>query len=179
MSSTSQENTSVPNSSEEPGSSQSDFTEFTTDGNFAVYFKLIRSQQDIEDDFKKGAFYPDFVHQFFGEAEKIFGYKKPVLKMFYTASRLKRFINFEYEDKLTLEKHGIEPDNVMNAIEQMLEITEYTSNINQFSRDLESKEEIEFRPSGTLLHTFEVNFRPPSMLSRAQVSHVSDFLMVV
>lgn len=157
-------------------STGSDFSDFTADGNFCVYFKLIRDQADIEEDIKQNAFLPDFVHQFFVESERIFGYKKPIMRMFYSASQLKRYISFEYGDKLSLEKHGIEPDNVMEAIAPVLLEAPYTTNINQFSSDLESSSEKEFRPPGQLIKEFSVEFNKPSMLSRAQLEQMSESL---
>lgn len=148
--------------------SQVDFGSYTADGNFCVYFKLMRSRQDAEQDIRRDTFYPDFVHQFFVDTERIFGYKKPVIRLFYSASRLKRYINFDYEEKLNREQHGIEPDDVLDCLNPVLNGLEWTQDLNQFIADLESKEEKEFRPPGDLLCETTIEYSLPSLLSRAQ-----------
>lgn len=146
-----------------------DFSSYTHDGNFIVYFKLIHNRKEAEEDIREGTFYPDFVHQFFLDQERIFGYKTPVIRLFYTASRLKRYVKFSYRDKVTREKDGIEPDDVMQGLSVILEDLEYTQDLNQFINEVESKEEIEFRPPGDLLHEFVCPYAKPVMASRAQL----------
>lgn len=145
-----------------------DFTSFTHDANFCVYIKIVHDRKEAEEDIKTNTFFPDFVHQFFVDSERIFGYKRPVIRLFYSPSRLKRFFRFEYEEKLTREKDGIAPDNVMEYLSPILEDLEYTQDINQFINEVESKDEKEFRPPGELLLEFERNYKKPDMLSRAQ-----------
>lgn len=149
-----------------------DFSQYTYDANFAVYFKLIHDRKEIEEDIRKGTFHPDWVHQFFPETERIFGYKKPVIRFFYSASRLKRYVNFDYEDKLSKAKDGIEPDDVMSHLSPVLEGVEYTQDLNQFIREVESREEEEFRPPGDLLHEFEMEYKKPKMTSRAMIEQM-------
>lgn len=146
-----------------------DFSSYTHDGNFTVYFKLIHNRKEAEEDIREGTFYPDFVHQFFVDKERIFGYRNPVIRLFYTASRLKRYVKFTYQDKLTREKDGIEPDDVMQSLSVILEDIEYTQDLNQFISEVESREEIEFRPPGDLLHEFASRYSKPVMASRAQL----------
>lgn len=145
-----------------------DFSSYTTDANFCIYFKLVHDRKEAEEDIKDGTFLPDFVHQFFIDQERVFGYKKPILRLFYTASRLKRYIKFDYEDKLTREKDGIEPDDVMKYLAPIIEDLEYTQDFNQFISEVESKEELEFRPPGNLLSQFSSQYRKKVLLSRAQ-----------
>lgn len=149
-----------------------DFSEYTSDGNFSVYFKLVHDRREVEEGIKNGTFYPDFVHQFFVDSERIFGYKKPVIKLFYTASRLKRYVNFSYEDKLTREKDGIDPDDIMQHLSLILEDLEYSLDLNQFISEVESKEEKEFRPPGSLIYEFDRHYKKPPMLSRAQIENL-------
>lgn len=145
-----------------------DFSNYTSDANFCIYFKLVHDRKEAEEDIKDGTFLPDFVHQFFIDQERIFGYKKPILRLFYTASRLKRYIKFDYEDKLSKEKDGIEPDDVMKYLEPIIEDSDYTQDFNQFINEVESKEEQEFRPPGNLLFEFSCQFKKKVLLSRAQ-----------
>lgn len=149
-----------------------DFSSFTHDGNFCVYFKLVHNRREAEEDIRAGTFFPDFVHQFFIDKEHIFGYKQPIIRLFYTASRLKRYIKFDYEDKLTKERDGIEADDVMAYLSPVLEDLEYTQNLNQFISEVESKEEQDFRPPGDLLSEFESQYKQPKLLSRAQLEQV-------
>lgn len=146
-----------------------DFSAYTSDGNFCVYFKLVKTRRDIEEDIKKDTFFPDFVHQFFVDQERIFGFSNPILRLFYTASSLKRYIKFDYQDKVTKERDGIEPDDIMKLLQPILYDTEYTESLDQFISETESDNERNFRPPGELLYEFEVDYRQPIMLSRAQL----------
>lgn len=145
-----------------------DFSSYTHDGNSSVYIKLVHDRKEVEQDIKSGTFYPDFVHQFFVDSERIFGYKKPVLRLFYSASRLQRYVKFDYEDKLTQERDGIEADDVMTMLNPILEDTEFTQDLNHFITEVESQDEKDFKPPGDLLHEFKAPYKKPQMLSRAQ-----------
>lgn len=149
-----------------------DFTSYTHDANFCIYFKIVHNRREAEEDIKGETFHPDFVHQFFVSGERIFGYKRPIIRLFYTASRLKRYVNVDYQDKLTKEKDGIDADDIYDSLRPVLEEMEHTRDLNQFINDVESQEEKEFRPPGTLLHEFESKYRKPKLLSRAQVEQL-------
>jgi histone acetyltransferase 1 len=45
-------------------------------------------------------YHPDFTHQIFGEDEKMYGYKKPVLKLYYSASCMNIYLDMDYESVL-------------------------------------------------------------------------------
>uniref|UniRef100_A0A6G1SNU3 Histone acetyltransferase type B catalytic subunit n=1 Tax=Aceria tosichella TaxID=561515 RepID=A0A6G1SNU3_9ACAR len=145
-----------------------DFSNYTYDGNFCVYLKFVHDRSEIESDIKDDTYFPDFVHQFFVDQERIFGYKQPILRLFYTAGRLKRYIKFDYEDRLTREKDGIDADDVMSYLTPVLDNLEYTQDLNQFIQEVSSKEEQEFRPPGDLLYEFQLDYRKRRHLSRAQ-----------
>jgi histone acetyltransferase 1 len=145
-----------------------DFSNYTYDGNFAVYLKFVHNRAEVENDIKDDTYFPDFVHQFFVDQERIFGYKKPILRLFYTAGRLKRYVKFDYEDRLTREKDGIDADDVMSYLSPILDNLEYTQDLNQFIQEVSSKEEQEFRPPGDLLFEFELDYKKRRHLSRAQ-----------
>lgn len=145
-----------------------DFSNYTHDGNFSVFLKIVHNREEVENDIRDDTFFPDFVHQFFVDAERIFGYKKPILRIFYTAGRLKRYVKFDYEERLTREKDGIDADDVMSYLNPILEDLEYTQDLNQFIQDISSKDESEFRPPGDLLYDFSIDYKKPTMLSRAQ-----------
>lgn len=145
-----------------------DFSNYTYDGNFTVYLKFVHTREEIESDIKEGTFFPDFVHQFFIDQERIFGYKQPILRIFYTAGRLKRYVKFDYEDCLTREKDGIDADDVMSYLAPVLDNLEYTQDLNQFIQEVTSREEQEFKPPGDLLYEFESDYRKLRHFSRAQ-----------
>lgn len=146
-----------------------DFAEFVHDGNFCVYLKLVHDRKEAEEDIKKDTFYPDFVHQFFLNQERIFGYTKPVIRLFYSASRLKRYVKFDYDKKVSKETHNIEPDDVMECLSPVLDGLEYTQDLGLFMNEVESKEEKEFKPPGDLLYEFETTYKKPALVSRAQI----------
>lgn len=149
-----------------------DFSSYTHDGNFSIYFKLVHNRREAEEDIRQDVFFPDFVHQFFTEHERIFGYKKPILRFFYSASRLKRYVKFDYEDKLTKEKDGLEADDVLEQLNPVLEEQEYTQDLNTFLADVESEDEKNFKPPGDMIKEFEKPFVKPKMISRAQAEQI-------
>lgn len=149
-----------------------DFSHYSHDGNFIVFFKLVHNRAEVDEDIRDGTFFPDFVHQFFINKEKVFGYKKPVLRLFYSASRLKRYVKFDYEDKLTREEDGIEADDFMGYLSPILEDLEYTHDLNHFITDVDSKEEKDFKPPGDLLHEFEISYKKRKILSRAEAEQL-------
>lgn len=149
-----------------------DFSSYTHDGNFCIYFKLIHNRREAEDDIRQDVFFPDFVHQFFTERERIFGYKKPIIRFFYSATRLKRYVRFDYEEKLTKDKDNIEADDVMKMLNPVLEEQEYTQDLNSFISDVESDDEKNFKPPGDLLLECEKQYLKPKMVSRAQAEQI-------
>lgn len=149
-----------------------DFSQYTKDANFCIYFKIVHNRSEGEEDIKKGTFHPDFVHQFFTDHERIFGYNNPIIKIFYSPSRLKRFFKFEFEDKLIKARDGINADNVLEALSPILEDIEYTQDINQFIKEVESEEEKTFKPPGELVGSFTNKYKTPKLLSRAELEQL-------
>lgn len=126
---------------------------FVTRANDAIFMKLIRNVHDLEDDEK--CFHPEFTHQIFGENENIFGYTDLKIKMFYSSSKLERFIGIEYSEKVdTKASKGVEGDDILSLIKEKIP-GEFTSNIDEFSKRLES--EFEFKPMGEKLNEFTVD----------------------
>lgn len=145
-----------------------DFAHFTKDANFCIYFKIAHNKKEVEEDIKKDTFFPDFVHQFFSPSERLFGYKNPILRLFYSPSRLRTYFRFEYEDKLTKAKDGVEADDVMEMLSPVLESIEWTQDLSHFIKEVESKEEIQFKPCGDLIGSFSGPYIKRALLSRAQ-----------
>lgn len=167
-----QEEETISAREKEIASTGRDFSSYTKDANFCIYFKIVHNRAEAEEDIKGGAFYPDFVHQFFTESERIFGYKNPIIRIFYTPSRLKRFFKFEFEDELVMSRDRINPDNVLKALSPVLEDIEYTNDINQFIKQVESEEEKTFKPCGELIGEYTNKYRTPKLLSRAQLEQL-------
>lgn len=151
-----------------------DFGQYTEDANFCIYFKIVHNKQEVEEDIKTGSFHPDFVHQFFVEHERIFGYKNPRIRIFYSPSRLRRYIKFDYEDKLDRSKDGIDPDDVFGALTPILQEGDVTKDISQFIKELDSDDEKRFKPCGELVGTIESDYHEPKLLSRAQLEKLEN-----
>ena len=54
-------------------------------------------------------FHPEFTHQIFGEQESIYGYKKPMIKIYYGGPLMRTYIAFEYEDILRSASNSGKP----------------------------------------------------------------------
>lgn len=123
---------------------------FVVRANDVIFFKLIRNETDLAEDTEKNAFKPEFTHQFFGEGESIFGYRGLVVKLFYCASSLTRFISLSYDEKISSSASGgVEPDDVLKIITEKLE-GNYLTNIDKFSQAVAN--DSKFVPFGEKIH---------------------------
>lgn len=119
--------------------------EFLTDGNRAVEFKLIKTQEDLlRTDI---TFHPDMCHQIFGDKELVYGYKGLRIKIFYSAGWLNIYCGIEYTHKLD----DVVPADILNKISSKYELP-IIENSEVFQQQLE--EENKFKPFGTLLTTY-------------------------
>lgn len=71
---------------------------FVTDALDCTRFRLVRDEQDIEDE--SIAFHPDMAHQIFGEQESIFGYRDLQIDVCFVASSLDIYFNIKYSKKV-------------------------------------------------------------------------------
>lgn len=126
--------------------------QYIASSNSALEFKLIRKTNDIHD--SKVAFYPDVTYQVFGNMEKIFGYKDLIVKMYYTASSLKLYINISYSSKIDTEQFNIIPDNILEKLKDYIS-PDFITNIDVFEKCLQ--DESSFKPYGYQLDRFVLN----------------------
>ncbi|XP_061548103.1 histone acetyltransferase type B catalytic subunit isoform X1 [Phycodurus eques] len=126
--------------------------EFKCDTNEAVCLKLIRFPEDVDDD--GTTFHPEYSHQIFGDDEVAFGYKGLQIQLFYTAGSLTTLYKVKYSSKVTDTFDCVEPDNIDGKIREIVPAG-FTCNTDDFITLLEK--EANFRPFGTLLHTYTVH----------------------
>lgn len=117
-----------------------------------INIKLIRSENDF--DSEKTAFHPEYTHQIFGENENIFGYQGLQVRLYYTAARLVSYLGFDYEEKISRETTGLDPDNVLKTIADKLE-GQFHYNLDEFTKEL--AKENNFKPCGELIDSFTIN----------------------
>lgn len=126
---------------------------YVIDSNEALDIKLIRKEDDLEDD--DTSFSPEMSHQVFGDSETIFGYKDLQVQLYYSAGSLETYLGMKYTEKLHKgEFDDVEPDDVFPKLMSKLTPPVY-DNLDTFIKAL-SKDE-KFKPSGELLHSFTVN----------------------
>lgn len=126
--------------------------EFKCDTNEAICLKLVRFPEDIEDD--GTTFHPEYSHQLFGDDEVAFGYKGLQIQLFYTAGNLSSLFKVKYSSKVTETFDCVEPDDVEGKIREIIPAG-FTCNTDDFISLLEK--DANFKPFGTLLHTYTVH----------------------
>ncbi|RWS00117.1 histone acetyltransferase type B catalytic subunit-like protein, partial [Leptotrombidium deliense] len=95
---------------------------FVCKANEVVFFKLVRNANDLEEDISANTFHPEYSHQIFGDTESIFGYRDLKIRLFYSSSRLVRYVNIEYTEKISPEKSdGVQPDDILAILNEKLE----------------------------------------------------------
>lgn len=128
---------------------------FVTRANDAIVMKLVRKATDLEGD--DDSFQPEFTHQIFGENENIFGYTDLKIKMYYTSSKLERFLGIEYGEKIDSgDSKGVEADDILALIKEGIP-GEFTTSVDEFSKKI--GEELDFKPMGEKLNEFITNHK--------------------
>ena len=126
--------------------------------NEVIELRMIRSQKDLDAYLHKEAapgtepFEPEFTHQLFGQNENIFGFKDLSVRIYYSSGKLSRFMTMKYSEKLET-KDELAPDDVLGIIRHFIPGS-FTSNIDQFSKELE--DEPSFKPFGEKLKQHEI-----------------------
>lgn len=92
--------------------------QFVSSGLDATHIKLVRSEDDLEDD--SDFFHPDLCHQVFGESESIYGYRNLRLRIFYDANTFQSFVDFSFDDKIKAEKHTQPADDILEKLDRWL-----------------------------------------------------------
>lgn len=126
--------------------------EYKCDANEAVKLKLVRFQEDVEDD--STTFNPEYTHQVFGDDEIVFGYKGLQIQLYYTAGSLNTFFRISCSSKVTEKFDCVEADDIEGKIREIIP-PGFCTNIDNFISSLEK--EANFKPFGTLLHTYSVH----------------------
>ncbi|XP_034351007.2 histone acetyltransferase type B catalytic subunit [Arvicanthis niloticus] len=125
--------------------------EYKCNTNTAIELKLVRLPEDLENDIR--TFFPEYTHQLFGDDETAFGYKGLKILLYYIAGSLTTLFRVEYASKVDENFDCVEADDVEGKIRQIIP-PGFCTNTNDFLSLLEK--ETEFKPFGTLLHTYSV-----------------------
>ncbi|KAG7464011.1 hypothetical protein MATL_G00182770 [Megalops atlanticus] len=126
--------------------------EYKCDTNEAICLKLVRFPEDIEDD--STTFHPEYTHQLYGDDEVAFGYKGLQIQLYYSAGNLTTLFKVKYAAKVTEKFDCVEPDDVEGKIREVVPAG-FCCNTDDFVTLLEK--EANFKPFGTLLHTYTVH----------------------
>uniref|UniRef100_A0A8C8Y7H7 Histone acetyltransferase type B catalytic subunit n=2 Tax=Felidae TaxID=9681 RepID=A0A8C8Y7H7_PANLE len=111
----------------------------------------VRFPEDLENDIR--TFFPEYTHQLFGDDETAFGYKGLKILLYYIAGSLSTMFRVEYASKVDENFDCVEADDVEGKIRQIIP-PGFCTNTNDFLSLLEK--EVDFKPFGTLLHTYSV-----------------------
>lgn len=126
--------------------------EYKCDTNEAICLKLVRFPEDVEDE--STTFHPEFSHQLYGDDEVAFGYKGLQIQLYYSAGNLSTLFKVKYTSKVTDSVDCVEPDDVEGKVREIIPAG-FTCNTDDFVSLLEK--EANFKPFGTLLHTYKVH----------------------
>uniref|UniRef100_A0A674JK49 Histone acetyltransferase type B catalytic subunit n=1 Tax=Terrapene triunguis TaxID=2587831 RepID=A0A674JK49_9SAUR len=126
--------------------------EFKCNTNEAIQLKLVRFPEDLEDD--STTFNPEYSHQVFGDDEVAFGYKGLKILLYYNAGNLSTLFRIKYTSKVNENFDCVEADDVESKIRKIIP-PGFCTSTDDFVSLLEK--EVNFKPFGTLLHTYSVH----------------------
>uniref|UniRef100_A0A6Q2X063 Histone acetyltransferase type B catalytic subunit n=1 Tax=Esox lucius TaxID=8010 RepID=A0A6Q2X063_ESOLU len=126
--------------------------EYKCDTNEAICLKLVRFAEDVDDE--STTFHPEYSHQLYGDDEVAFGYKGLQIQLYYSAGNLSTLFKVKYTSKVTETFDCVEPDDVEGKIREIIPAG-FCCNTDDFISLLEK--EANFKPFGTLLHTYHVH----------------------
>ncbi|KAM6987048.1 histone acetyltransferase type B catalytic subunit [Aplochiton taeniatus] len=126
--------------------------EYKCDTNEAICLKLVRFAEDLEDE--STSFHPEYSHQLYGDDEVAFGYKGLQIQLYYSAGNLSTLFKVKYDSKVTENFDCVQPDDVEGKIREIIPAG-FSCNTDDFITLLEK--EANFKPFGTLLHTYKVH----------------------
>ncbi|KAM9448401.1 histone acetyltransferase type B catalytic subunit-like isoform 1-T1 [Salvelinus alpinus] len=126
--------------------------EYKCDTNEAISLKLVRFADDLEDE--STTFHPEYSHQLYGDDEVAFGYKGLQIQLYYSAGNLSTLFKVKYSARVTEKFDCVEPDDVEGKIREIIPAG-FSCNTDDFTSLLEK--ETNFKPFGTLLHTYNVH----------------------
>uniref|UniRef100_A0A8C5PRU9 Histone acetyltransferase type B catalytic subunit n=1 Tax=Leptobrachium leishanense TaxID=445787 RepID=A0A8C5PRU9_9ANUR len=126
--------------------------EYKCDTNEAIKLKLVRFQEDIEDE--STTFNPEFSHQLFGDDEVAFGYKGLQMQLYYSAGSLSTMFRVLYTANVNEKFDSVQADDVESKIRDIIPAG-FCAGIDDFISLLEK--EVNFRSFGTILHTYTIH----------------------
>ncbi|XP_077073168.1 histone acetyltransferase type B catalytic subunit isoform X1 [Siphateles boraxobius] len=126
--------------------------EYKCDTNEAICLKLVRFPEDVEDE--STTFHPEFSHQLYGDDEVAFGYKGLQIQLYYSAGNLNTLFKVKYTSRVTDKFDCVEPDDVEGKVREIIPAG-FCCNTDDFISLLEK--EANFRPFGSLQHTYKVH----------------------
>ncbi|XP_020846623.1 histone acetyltransferase type B catalytic subunit [Phascolarctos cinereus] len=126
--------------------------EYKCNTNEAIQLKLVRFAEDLDND--STTFNPEYSHQIFGDDETVFGYKGLKIILYYNAGNLSTLFRIEYASKVSENFDCVEADDVESKIREIIP-PGFCTNTDDFISLLEK--EVNFKPFGTLLHTYSVH----------------------
>ncbi|KAM8934620.1 histone acetyltransferase type B catalytic subunit [Pelodytes ibericus] len=126
--------------------------EYKCDTNEAIKLKLVRFQEDIEDE--SMTFNPEYSHQLFGDDEVAFGYKGLQILLYYSAGSLSTMFRMQYSAKVNDKFDSVQADDVESKIRDIVPAG-FCTGTDDFISLLEK--EVNFKPFGTIVHTYTVH----------------------
>nr|XP_033800318.1 histone acetyltransferase type B catalytic subunit isoform X5 [Geotrypetes seraphini] len=136
----------------ELSSMEKKLAEFKCNTNEAINLKLVRFPDDLEDE--NTTFHPEYTHQLFGDDESAFGYKGLQIFLYYIAGNLSPLFRLQYTSKVDEKFDCVQADDVESKIREIIPPV-FCTNMDDFISLLEK--EVNFRPFGTVLHTYSVH----------------------
>jgi len=143
-----------PSIPESPSSETNNNDEFSSSwdncANDCIHFKLVRTAADISDESK--TFHPLYSHQLFDE-EKILGYKKLKINMFFSATALNCYLDIFFEEHnraISTDIKGILMRKIFQPQQWQL-----ISNLDDFLKLAENEVQT-FSPPGELVYSYDV-----------------------
>jgi len=129
--------------------------EWTVDSNEALAFKLVRSKEDMNEDFDESEdniFDPEMTHQIYGQNEEIYGYKGLKVHLYASAAKLKFYCDINYDEKIKPKRGEPEADDLVKPLADLLPANCILDNRGAFLSSL--ADDAKFKPFGEQLHRF-------------------------
>ncbi|MEE6489613.1 hypothetical protein FKM82_015627 [Ascaphus truei] len=126
--------------------------EYKCSTNEAIKLKLVRFQEDLEDE--NTTFNPEYSHQVFGDDEVAFGYKGLQILLYYSAGNLSTMFRVQYTSKVNEKFDEMQADDVESKIREIIP-SGFCCGSDDFISLLEK--EVNFKPFGTIVHTYTIH----------------------
>eukprot|EP00743_Colponemidia_sp_Colp-15_P006247 GILK01006721.1.p1 GENE.GILK01006721.1~~GILK01006721.1.p1 ORF type:complete len:430 (+),score=75.76 GILK01006721.1:34-1290(+) len=120
----------------------------------SVKLRFVRSPDDLND--FSTQFHPEYVHQVFGDDEKIYGYQDPTIEIAFTADSLKPFVSIGYKREMKNSEFNRTGDAERHDLDEIMDETypgKYDTEASEFLPKLSEP----FHPYGQLVQKYTVN----------------------